>query len=43
MRALYFDGKKLELREDYPIPERRIGEALIRVRYAGICGTDLEI
>jgi threonine dehydrogenase-like Zn-dependent dehydrogenase len=26
--------------EDVPIPERR-GECLIRVRMAGICGTDL--
>jgi len=43
MKALYFDGKRLEFREDYPMPERRSGEALIRVRYAGICGTDLEI
>ena len=43
MKALYFDGKRLEFRDDYPTPERKSGEALIRVRYAGICGTDLEI
>ncbi|HDD56623.1 MAG TPA: alcohol dehydrogenase, partial [Nitrososphaeria archaeon] len=36
MKALYFDGKRLELRDDYPTPERKSGEALIRVRYAGI-------
>lgn len=43
MKALYFNGKRLEFREDYPTPKRKSGEALIRVRYAGICGTDLEI
>jgi len=43
MKALYFDGAKLQLKKDYPIPARGSGEALIRVKYAGICGTDLEI
>lgn len=41
MKALYFDGKKLELKKDYQIPKN--GETLIRVKLAGICGTDLEM
>lgn len=42
MQALYFkDGQLLEKEMERPVPGR--GEALIRVRYAGICSTDLEI
>jgi threonine dehydrogenase-like Zn-dependent dehydrogenase len=41
MRACCFD-QTLALR-DLPTPERPPGEALIRVRMAGICKTDLEI
>src|SRR5262249_34999142 len=41
MKALRFDDK-LKLVEDAPI-NRREGEALIEVLYAGICNTDLEI
>lgn len=41
MKALYFDGK-LALR-DLPKPRAKSGEALVRVRLAGICGTDREI
>ncbi|AKI97371.1 MDR/zinc-dependent alcohol dehydrogenase-like family protein [Kosmotoga pacifica] len=41
MKALYFDG---QLRfTEIPEPKLRENEALIRVRYAGICNTDLEI
>lgn len=42
MRALFFDNN-LSYRTDYPIPEPRENEALIRVTCAGICNTDLEI
>jgi threonine dehydrogenase-like Zn-dependent dehydrogenase len=42
MRALLLD-KSLQLVEDYPMPEPAPGEALIRVRTAGICNTDLEL
>ncbi len=42
MRALFCDGN-LRLQKDYPPPQRRPGESLIRVRLAGICNTDLEI
>ncbi len=43
MRALVFDGQRLHYRTDYPDPQPPTGEALVRVRMAGICGTDLEI
>ncbi len=42
MRAIVFDGE-VHLRNDYPDPSPRPGEALIRVSLAGICNTDLEI
>jgi alcohol dehydrogenase len=42
MRAVVYDGE-LALRSDYPQPLPRSGEALLRVRLAGICNTDLEI
>jgi len=42
MRALDFDGHRLELKE-LPDPKPAPGEALIRVELAGICRTDFEI
>ncbi|MCS6802573.1 MAG: alcohol dehydrogenase catalytic domain-containing protein [Chloroflexota bacterium] len=42
MRAVLFDGE-IRLKRDYPDPAPPPGEALIRVRLAGICNTDLEI
>ena len=42
MKALHFDGKKLTLVEK-PKPVPAADEVLIKVRYAGICNTDLEI
>ena len=42
MRAIHFD-KTLSLKTDYPKPAPPPGEALIRVRLAGICNTDIEI
>jgi len=41
MKALFFDGK-LELR-DVTVPEWEDGGALVAVRLAGICNTDIEI
>lgn len=41
VKATYFDGKNLNYDDNYPSPD--IGEALVRVNLAGICGTDLEI
>ena len=42
MKALTFDGKQLQLTE-VPQPKPNRHEALIRVLYAGICNTDIEI
>jgi threonine dehydrogenase-like Zn-dependent dehydrogenase len=42
MRVLYLDDE-LALRDDYPDPQPAPGESLVRVRLAGICGTDLEL
>lgn len=43
MRALCVTKGRLAFVADYPRPERRAGEALIRVTLAGVCSTDLEI
>lgn len=42
MRALVYDGQ-LRLVREYPRPDPVAGEALVRVKLAGICNTDLEI
>jgi len=42
MRALLLD-QELQIIEGYPTPEPPPGEALIRVRLAGVCNTDLEL
>lgn len=41
MKALYFDGSKLNLTQNFTFPKTE--EALVKVIAAGICGTDLEI
>jgi len=43
MLALTLQNGELSLRKDYPRPQPGPGEALLRVRYAGICGTDLAL
>jgi threonine dehydrogenase-like Zn-dependent dehydrogenase len=35
--------ERLRLRDDYPVATPPPGESLVRVRMAGICGTDLEM
>ncbi len=42
MKALWLDGQA-QLRRDTPRPQAGAGEALVRVRLAGICATDLEL
>ncbi|MCP4579131.1 MAG: alcohol dehydrogenase catalytic domain-containing protein [Deltaproteobacteria bacterium] len=42
MRAVVFDGR-LRLKKNVPIPEIPEDWARIRVQFAGICGTDVEI
>ena len=41
MKATCFDGKNMNYDNNYPNP--KLGEVLVRVNLAGICGTDLEI
>jgi 2-desacetyl-2-hydroxyethyl bacteriochlorophyllide A dehydrogenase len=43
MRALRLENQSLALRGDLSVPKPGPGEALIRVRLAGLCGTDLEL
>ena len=43
MRALWLEDKKLKYRSNLPMPEPAESEALIRVRLAGGCSTDLEL
>lgn len=43
MQALWLENNQLQLRQDVPIPQPPLGEALIRVVQAGICNTDLEL
>ncbi len=43
MQALWLEDKTLTFRDDVPLPAVSAGSALVRVRLAGICGTDLEL
>ncbi len=43
MRALYWNGRNLKFNLSYRTPELEEGYALVRVRLAGICSTDLQI
>ncbi|HEY1269314.1 MAG TPA: alcohol dehydrogenase catalytic domain-containing protein [Candidatus Binatia bacterium] len=43
MRALYWNGQNLALDKNHPDPKTTGGEAVVRVRLAGICSTDLQI
>src|SRR5258708_1524401 len=42
MRAIVIDDGTT-LRTDYPRPATAPGESIVKVRLAGICGTDLEL
>lgn len=43
MRALYWDGHSLRVQERHPVPQASDERALVRVRLAGVCSTDLQI
>jgi threonine dehydrogenase-like Zn-dependent dehydrogenase len=43
MRALSFDGTVLRYAADHPDPQPGPGDAVVRVRLAGVCSTDLQI
>ena len=43
MRAIWLENQTLSIRNDLSTPLRSDEEALIRVRLAGICNTDLEM
>ncbi len=43
MRALVFDGATVRCRGDHPEPSAGDGDAIVRVRLAGVCSTDLQI
>src|SRR5512147_2138031 len=43
MHGLWLEGQALRLREDLASPVPPAGEALVRVRLAGVCNTDLEL
>jgi len=43
MQALWLENNTLALKQDVPFPTVAENEALVRVRVAGICSTDLEL
>lgn len=43
MQALWLEQKQLSYRTDLTIPEPNADEALVKVRLAGICATDLQL
>jgi threonine dehydrogenase-like Zn-dependent dehydrogenase len=43
MQSIWLENHILTLRSDVPVPALTAGQALVRVRQAGICGTDLAL
>ena len=43
MQALVWDGQHLRLETTYPTPQADETTAVVRVRLAGMCATDLQI
>lgn len=43
MQALWLENRQITYQHNLPVPKPEPGEALIRLRLAGICSTDLEM
>lgn len=43
MLAMVLGEKSIDVKTDVPTPERKAGEALIKVRVGGVCDTDLQL
>lgn len=43
MKALVFNGPKNFVVKEVELPEVKKGEILVKVKYAGVCGTDVRI
>ncbi|HEX9234652.1 MAG TPA: alcohol dehydrogenase catalytic domain-containing protein, partial [Actinomycetota bacterium] len=43
MRAAFFESQQAITVRETPTPEPKAGEVLLRVRYCGICGSDLSL
>lgn len=43
MKAIIYEGPEKVNVKDIPVPQPKDGEVLVKVAYAGICGTDLNI
>ncbi|MBT5204980.1 MAG: alcohol dehydrogenase catalytic domain-containing protein [Gammaproteobacteria bacterium] len=43
MKGIWLEEGQLDYRDDLPMPVCATGELLVEVKYAGICGTDMEL
>jgi len=43
MQALYWDGNRLQVRQNYPVPHATEKTALVHINFAGICSTDVQL
>ncbi len=43
MKGVWLENQRIRYRDDLPDPAPQAGEALVRMRRAGICGTDMQL